>query len=129
WTTRPGRRRPSSCRASGATIRSTCPRLPAPAPSASGWRRTGRLPPEEPAGPGPTGGGPGGLEFGVNLNNRAPLLTEGYGVRDLVDLGVFAEERGFDSLWVGDSLLARPRHDPLMLMAALSQRTSSGRLG
>jgi alkanesulfonate monooxygenase SsuD/methylene tetrahydromethanopterin reductase-like flavin-dependent oxidoreductase (luciferase family) len=77
------------------------------------------LPPEDPA----------GLEFGVNLNNRAPLLTEGYGVRDLVDLGVFAEQRGFDSLWVGDSLLARPRHDPLMLLAALSQRTSAVRLG
>jgi len=69
------------------------------------------------------------VEFGVNLNNRAPLLTAGYGVGDLVDLGVLAEELGFDSLWVGDSLLARPRHDPLMLLAALSQRTSRVRLG
>jgi alkanesulfonate monooxygenase SsuD/methylene tetrahydromethanopterin reductase-like flavin-dependent oxidoreductase (luciferase family) len=73
--------------------------------------------------------GRGRLEFGVNLNNRAPLLTEGYGVGDLVDLGVLAEDRGFDSLWVGDSLLARPRHDPLVLMAALSQRTTRVRLG
>jgi alkanesulfonate monooxygenase SsuD/methylene tetrahydromethanopterin reductase-like flavin-dependent oxidoreductase (luciferase family) len=70
-----------------------------------------------------------GLELGVNLNNRAPLLTPGYGVGDLVDLGVMAEDLGFDSLWVGDSLLARPRHDPLMLMAALSQRTTRVRLG
>ena len=69
------------------------------------------------------------LEFGVNLNNRAPLLTEEYGVRDLVDLGALAEDSGFDSLWLGDSLLARPRHDPLVLMAALSQRTSTVRLG
>ncbi|MFL5798669.1 MAG: LLM class flavin-dependent oxidoreductase [Actinomycetota bacterium] len=73
--------------------------------------------------------GRGRLEFGVNLNNRAPLLTEGYGVADLVDLGVLAEQSGFHSLWVGDSLLARPRHDPLVLMAALSQRTSDVRLG
>jgi alkanesulfonate monooxygenase SsuD/methylene tetrahydromethanopterin reductase-like flavin-dependent oxidoreductase (luciferase family) len=73
--------------------------------------------------------GRGRLEFGVNLNNRAPLLTAGYGVGDLVDLGALAEDLGFDSLWVGDSLLARPRHDPLVLMAALSQRTTRARLG
>jgi alkanesulfonate monooxygenase SsuD/methylene tetrahydromethanopterin reductase-like flavin-dependent oxidoreductase (luciferase family) len=79
----------------------------------------------------PAGNGtvPTRLEFGVNLNNRAPLLTDGYGVRDLVDLGALAEDSGFDSLWLGDSLLARPRHDPLVLMAALSQRTSRVRLG
>jgi alkanesulfonate monooxygenase SsuD/methylene tetrahydromethanopterin reductase-like flavin-dependent oxidoreductase (luciferase family) len=69
------------------------------------------------------------LEFGFNLNNRAPLLTPGYGLDDLMDLAVLAEEAGLDSVWVGDSLLARPRHDPLVLLAALSQRTSRVRLG
>jgi alkanesulfonate monooxygenase SsuD/methylene tetrahydromethanopterin reductase-like flavin-dependent oxidoreductase (luciferase family) len=69
------------------------------------------------------------LSFGVNLNNRAPLLTTEYLVSDLLDLAQQAEESGFDSLWAGDSLLARPRHDPLVLLAALSQRTSRVRLG
>jgi alkanesulfonate monooxygenase SsuD/methylene tetrahydromethanopterin reductase-like flavin-dependent oxidoreductase (luciferase family) len=69
------------------------------------------------------------LEFGFNLNNRAPLLTAGYGLDDLLGLAALAEEVGLDSVWVGDSLLARPRHDPLVLMAALSQRTSRVRLG
>ena len=36
----------------------------------------------------------------------------------LLDLAARAEELGFDSVWVGDSLLARPRHDPLTLLAA-----------
>ena len=69
------------------------------------------------------------LEFGFNLNNRAPLLTAGYGLEDLLDLAGLAEDVGLDSVWVGDSLLARPRHDPLVLMAALSQRTTRVRLG
>jgi alkanesulfonate monooxygenase SsuD/methylene tetrahydromethanopterin reductase-like flavin-dependent oxidoreductase (luciferase family) len=70
-----------------------------------------------------------GLSFGLNLNNRAPLLNRAYRLSDLLDLAVAAEELGFDSLWAGDSLLARPRHDPLVLMSALSQRTSRVKLG
>ena len=38
----------------------------------------------------------------------------------LLDLAVRAEQLGFDSVWVGDSLLARPRHDPLTLLAAMA---------
>lgn len=71
----------------------------------------------------------GGLEFGLNLNNRAPLLTPGYRLEDMLELASMAEEIGMDSVWVGDSLLARPRHDPLTLLAALSQRTTRVRLG
>src|SRR5215472_4663394 len=37
----------------------------------------------------------------------------------LLDLAARAESLGFDSVWVGDSLLARPRHDPLTLLAAV----------
>jgi alkanesulfonate monooxygenase SsuD/methylene tetrahydromethanopterin reductase-like flavin-dependent oxidoreductase (luciferase family) len=43
----------------------------------------------------------------------APLLT----------LADRAEALGFDAVWVGDSLLARPRHDPLTLLAAVAART------
>jgi alkanesulfonate monooxygenase SsuD/methylene tetrahydromethanopterin reductase-like flavin-dependent oxidoreductase (luciferase family) len=69
------------------------------------------------------------VEFGVNLNNREPLITHGYALADLLDLGVMAEQRGFDSLWVGDSLFSKPRFEPLSLLSALSQRTSTVRLG
>jgi alkanesulfonate monooxygenase SsuD/methylene tetrahydromethanopterin reductase-like flavin-dependent oxidoreductase (luciferase family) len=70
-----------------------------------------------------------GVEVGVNLNNREPLIAHGYSLTDLLDLGVMAEQRGFDSVWVGDSLFSKPRFEPLSLLSALSQRTSSVKLG
>jgi len=47
----------------------------------------------------------------------------------LLDLAARAEALGFDSVWVGDSLLARPRHDPLTLLAAVAARTKKVELG
>src|SRR6201987_562704 len=47
----------------------------------------------------------------------------------LLDLAVRAEDLGFDSVWVGDSLLARPRHDPLTMLAAVAARTRRVQLG
>jgi alkanesulfonate monooxygenase SsuD/methylene tetrahydromethanopterin reductase-like flavin-dependent oxidoreductase (luciferase family) len=47
----------------------------------------------------------------------------------LLALAERAEELGFDSVWVGDSLLARPRHDPLTLLAAVAARTKNVQLG
>jgi len=47
----------------------------------------------------------------------------------LLDLAARAEGLGFDSVWVGDSLLARPRHDPLTLLAAVAARTTKVELG
>ncbi|HED03874.1 MAG TPA: LLM class flavin-dependent oxidoreductase [Candidatus Fraserbacteria bacterium] len=69
------------------------------------------------------------VKFGVNVNNREPLLAEVYTLNDLLDLSVVVEEKGFDSVWVGDSLFSKPRYEPLQLLAALSQRTSKVRLG
>jgi alkanesulfonate monooxygenase SsuD/methylene tetrahydromethanopterin reductase-like flavin-dependent oxidoreductase (luciferase family) len=47
----------------------------------------------------------------------------------LLELAARAEGLGFDSVWVGDSLLARPRHDPLTLLAAVAGRTRKVALG
>jgi alkanesulfonate monooxygenase SsuD/methylene tetrahydromethanopterin reductase-like flavin-dependent oxidoreductase (luciferase family) len=47
----------------------------------------------------------------------------------LLTLAERAEGLGFDSVWVGDSLLARPRHDPLTLLAAAAARTQKVQLG
>src|SRR5437763_749972 len=47
----------------------------------------------------------------------------------LLALAERAEALGFDSLWVGDSLLARPRHDALTLLAAVAARTRKPELG
>ena len=69
------------------------------------------------------------MEFGVNLNNREPLIAAAYNLADLLQLGVLAEDAGFDSIWVGDSLFSKPRLEPLSLMSALSQRTSRVKIG
>lgn len=47
----------------------------------------------------------------------------------MLDLAARAEALGYDSVWVGDSLLARPRHEPLTLLAAVAVRTPKLTLG
>lgn len=69
------------------------------------------------------------LEFGVNLNNREPLIAPGYDLKALLDLSTVVEEHGFDSIWVGDSLFSKPRYEAMTLLGALTQRTSRVRLG
>ena len=69
------------------------------------------------------------LEFGVNLNNREPLIAPDYGVPELLDLSETVEALGFDSVWVGDSLFSKPRYEALALLSAISQRTKRVRLG
>jgi len=69
------------------------------------------------------------LEFGVNLNNREPLIAPDYDLKMLLDLSEVVESSGFDSVWVGDSLFSKPRYEPIALLAAISQRTSRVKLG
>jgi alkanesulfonate monooxygenase SsuD/methylene tetrahydromethanopterin reductase-like flavin-dependent oxidoreductase (luciferase family) len=69
------------------------------------------------------------LTFGLTLANRGVLL----GINrptEMLDLAARAEDSGqFDSVWVGDSLFAKPRLDALTLLAAVAGRTQRVRLG
>lgn len=47
----------------------------------------------------------------------------------LIALAQRAEAIGYDSLWVGDSIVARPRHEPLAMLAALAAVTDTATLG
>lgn len=69
------------------------------------------------------------MQIGVNLNNREPLLTDEYPVADMVDLSTEAEALGYDSVWIGDNLLERPRLEPLTSLAAMSSVTDDIGLG
>lgn len=69
------------------------------------------------------------MHFGVNLNNREPLIAPKYSLHDLLDLSTVVEERGFDSVWVGDSLFSKPRYEAINLLSAISQRTKKVKLG
>ncbi len=67
--------------------------------------------------------------FGIILGNRAVVLGA-LTVRDLLDIAVQAEETAvFDTVWVGDSLLAKPRLESVTLLAALAAVTRTVRLG
>jgi alkanesulfonate monooxygenase SsuD/methylene tetrahydromethanopterin reductase-like flavin-dependent oxidoreductase (luciferase family) len=67
--------------------------------------------------------------FGVNVNNREPLIAPEYDIQALLDLSTRVEELGFESVWVGDSLFSKPRYEPISLLSAISQRTSRVKLG
>jgi alkanesulfonate monooxygenase SsuD/methylene tetrahydromethanopterin reductase-like flavin-dependent oxidoreductase (luciferase family) len=47
----------------------------------------------------------------------------------LLALAERAEGLGYDSVWVGDSITARPRHEPLTLLSAVAARTRKAELG
>jgi alkanesulfonate monooxygenase SsuD/methylene tetrahydromethanopterin reductase-like flavin-dependent oxidoreductase (luciferase family) len=67
--------------------------------------------------------------FGFTLPNRGVMfgLTT---PAELLEVGARAEQSGlFDTLWVGDSLFAKPRLDSLALLNALAARTQQVRLG
>src|SRR5437867_46861 len=67
--------------------------------------------------------------LGLILANRAVVLGA-IKARDLVDITVQAERsRVFDAVWVGDSLLAKPRLESVTLLSALAGVTSRVRLG
>lgn len=67
-------------------------------------------------------------EFGLSLPNRAVLF--GLAPSALVELAEQAEREGqFDSVWVGDNFLSKPRLESIVLLSALAARTSRVRLG
>jgi len=67
--------------------------------------------------------------FGLILANRAVVLGA-LKARDLLDLSVAAEGAGvFDTIWVGDSLLAKPRLESVTLLSTLAGVTRRARLG
>src|SRR5499427_1303859 len=68
-------------------------------------------------------------QIGYLLPTRERVMEGRPETGSLLDLAARAESLGFDSVWVGDSLLSRPRHDPLTLLAAAASRTRKVMLG
>jgi len=60
------------------------------------------------------------VELGYLLPTREHVMRGQHDTRSLLDGAREAEQLGFNSIWAGDSLLARPRHDPLTLLAAVA---------
>ncbi|WP_369212275.1 LLM class flavin-dependent oxidoreductase [Streptomyces flavofungini] len=66
----------------------------------------------------------GPLRIGVLLPTREQAINGTYAAAPLLDFARQAEALGFDSLWAGDSLTARPRLDPLVVLSAAAAATT-----
>ncbi len=69
------------------------------------------------------------VSIGYLLPTRESIMAGRPETRPLLDLAERAERLGYDSLWVGDSLVARPRHEALSLLAAVAARTTRATIG
>jgi alkanesulfonate monooxygenase SsuD/methylene tetrahydromethanopterin reductase-like flavin-dependent oxidoreductase (luciferase family) len=69
------------------------------------------------------------INFGVLLPTREAVMSGRSDPSILMQLAERAEALGFSSVWVGDSLTARPRIDALTTLAAVGARTRRVRLG
>jgi len=68
-------------------------------------------------------------KLGYLLPTRERVMEGHHETGPLLKLAEKAEGLGFDSIWVGDSVTAKPRHDPLTLLAAVAARTKKAELG
>lgn len=69
------------------------------------------------------------MKIGLLLPTREAVMSGNADIGAMLELAERAEAAGFDSVWAGDSLLARPRFEPLTLLAAAAARTRRIELG
>jgi len=67
--------------------------------------------------------------IGISLPTRHGSGHDGVPIERALALAQRAEALGFDSVWAGESMLARPRFEPLTLLAAVAASTSRVTLG
>ena len=76
----------------------------------------------------------GRTQIGVLLGTRGLVMLAKREQRSVdgsvvLDMAQTVEEAGLDSVWLGDSLLSKPRLDPVATMAAIAGATSKVRIG
>ena len=69
------------------------------------------------------------VKFGLTLPNRG-VLTGATSMGEMLELAEMADaDTIWDSVWVGDSILAKPRLDAIALLGALAVKTERVKLG
>src|SRR5574341_1885879 len=67
--------------------------------------------------------------IGLTLSNRA-LVTKGTPPEELIDMAARAERTGeVDAVWVGDSIISKPRLECIPLLGAIAAHTTKVKLG
>ncbi|MEV0144689.1 MULTISPECIES: TIGR03619 family F420-dependent LLM class oxidoreductase [unclassified Nonomuraea] len=69
------------------------------------------------------------LQIGYLLPTRDWVVMGDRDLPSLIGQARLAEDRGFDSVWAGDSPVTRPRADPLLVLAAAAAGTERVTLG
>src|SRR3954451_20252448 len=69
------------------------------------------------------------VRIGYLLPPRERVMEGRPAAAPLLALAERAESLGYDSIWVGDSILARPRHEPVAPLSAGGARTRCVELG
>jgi alkanesulfonate monooxygenase SsuD/methylene tetrahydromethanopterin reductase-like flavin-dependent oxidoreductase (luciferase family) len=67
--------------------------------------------------------------IGYLLPTRERIMEGQPAAVPLLELAGRAEKLGFDSIWIGDSLTARPRHEPFTMLAAVAARLPRVEIG
>jgi alkanesulfonate monooxygenase SsuD/methylene tetrahydromethanopterin reductase-like flavin-dependent oxidoreductase (luciferase family) len=68
------------------------------------------------------------VKFGLTLPNRGVVIGATT-VAEMLQLAADAESAGWNSVWVGDSIFAKPRLDAMVLLGAIAARTTRVRIG
>lgn len=70
-------------------------------------------------------------KLGVLLPTRGLLMAENppSNIDEIIRMAEKVEAAGIDSVWVGDSLTAKPRLEPFTVLSAIAARTNNIRLG
>ncbi len=69
------------------------------------------------------------MSVGYLVPTREAVMSGRPEATPLIALAERAERLGYHSVWAGDSLVARPRHEPLTLLTAIAARTDTVMLG
>lgn len=69
------------------------------------------------------------ITFGIVLPTRGVLFSGADPRKDVITLSKLTEERGYDGVWAGDSILAKPRLDSIAVLSAVAGATERLKLG
>lgn len=67
--------------------------------------------------------------FGIVLPTRGVLFSGADPRKDVIELSRLTEEYGYDGVWAGDSILAKPRLDSISVLSAVAGATERVKLG